>query len=359
MIDPVSNQPAPAAPAPQQHTTVITGDQPVAQVIFAAPADDGRWFRLLNSLIDSGAWGRLSDSACRTLVVLARHASADGTSLPAMATLMAQSGLSKSATYEALKELAAGDRPLIRKIPTGRAWELFPGRPFARRGRPGREAAERTPPPGRPFLSAGADPPDGGESAGADKQSAAAEKESATADVLLRRQTQDVVVDTFDDDDVDAELVRRLEQIGIRRGDVPDLVRRHGLRSVETAAANTEWKRDAREIRTTPRQYFFTALKSGFPLFAEVERKQQRETQAEEAARLLCRTVRPLLNEQQLALIERGLKSWRGAARAARFATAADVQRVIEKGEAPALAAWLIERAARTAGAGQTAGGGG
>ncbi len=360
MTDPAPNQPDGAA---TQHTTVIRGDQPVLHVTFAQP-DDGRWFRLLNSLIDSGAWGRLSDSACRTLVVLARHASADGTSLPSLATLKEQAGLSKSAVYEALKELAAGDRPLIRKIPTGRAWELFPGRPFARRGLPGRGTpTPTTPASGRPFLSpqsATVDPPADGrgcQSAGAGAESAQPDRKSATADLLLRPDL-DLVVDrsVFDEsgdvgvgDDVggvDEEAARRLQQIGVKRVAISDLVRRNGAEAVLTALANTEYKVGVRQIKTTPRQYFFNSLSNRYPLFAEVERQQA----ALDAAKALCAKVSPHMTKADLQLITRGLKNWRGVCRVAGFKDRARIE-AIGAEEAPRLAAWLVEQASIAAGA--------
>lgn len=125
-----------------QHTTRAyiehAADQRV-DITIAPIENDGRWFRVLNWLIDSGVWASLSDHARSMLTVLMRHRGADGLvrfdprAVPSPIEYMGwQAGLSRSGAYRALT--------ILREHPTGllavvapQVWEPLPNRQWAGR----------------------------------------------------------------------------------------------------------------------------------------------------------------------------------------------------------------------------------
>jgi hypothetical protein len=86
----------------EKHTTIISSDEPVSVTV----RTDGRWFRVFHSLVESGVFARLSDSACRVMVVLAKHGSGDRWLVwPSMSTIIRLSGVGRRSAYRAISEL--------------------------------------------------------------------------------------------------------------------------------------------------------------------------------------------------------------------------------------------------------------
>lgn len=257
-------QAQPAAPAAPQHTTVIHGDQAVAQVIFAQP-DDGRWFRLLNWLVDSGTWAVLEPSEASTLVVLARHASSDGTSLPAMEDLCSQSGLHRASVYRALKSLEK--RVVIRKV-RGGAYELFPGRPFAGRRQPA--PAQPTAPEPPVTLSRGRDWP----SHPCNSVSHPRDGLSHRCDPLLRQDKEHDDAETPREggggDVILQELEADLAKHGVNRRNVQSLVGTYGVEAVRDSLANALYAKRTGQLRKNVKAYLYWSLSRGMGLYREV-----------------------------------------------------------------------------------------
>jgi len=276
----------------QERTTIIRSDQEVASVTFA-PRDDGRWFRILNSVIDRGEWAALSNAARNVLVVLARYAGQDGTSFPDTAALKASSGLSRSAIYEALGELER-NAELIGRGPGGRGWVIFPGRTFAMR-------APQAPGAGARHQSAPADSLHElrrRQSATADEESATADKLSAPADSpsgFRLRQEDIVVVDHCstpatgpnDDDELKRGLIERLISEGrFGRIDAERFVETHGEKQAADALENALYEHRHGRIRKSIRAACWHFATRGMPLFEHVA-KELGARQAVDAAREL------------------------------------------------------------------------
>lgn len=100
--------------------------------ISIVPKDDGRWFRVLNRLIDAEYWALLPDTARNVLIVLARHRGENGLAKADNAALCRGSKLAKSTVHKALVALLEHNPPLIAKHGPD-LWELFPGWAFASR----------------------------------------------------------------------------------------------------------------------------------------------------------------------------------------------------------------------------------
>lgn len=86
----------------EKHTTIISSDEPVT---VSVDGSGGRWFRMFCHLVETGAWARMSDSACRVYVVLAKHASRDWIAWPSLATLADVAGCSTASVKRATNEL--------------------------------------------------------------------------------------------------------------------------------------------------------------------------------------------------------------------------------------------------------------
>jgi hypothetical protein len=275
-------------PDTPRHTTVINSDQAVVEVRFAEPAgvDDGTWFRVLNSFVDSGALAGLSPSATKVFLVLLRHAARDRSSLPSREAIMRLADVSKSQLSFAIAELEArGDLPrdverryaklgrrpvrLIRRLPHG-AWEVFPDRPFAGR-------KDTPPPPGKP--------PDSGPWENRTSTDRGVEDPvEATGnparivekpDLLLRRRDRDV---DGGDGGVAALVAKSRGQLSER--DVRAMLAKgHSLEAIGDAIANALWKQP-KGLRTNVRAYTWHCLSQGYGLFSEV-----REARTKKAAR--------------------------------------------------------------------------
>lgn len=85
----------------EQHTTVIKSDEPVTIKI----GGDHRWFRMFSSVIESGVWSKLSPSAAKVLVTIAKFADSCWVAFPGISTIQVSAGISRRAVYYALDEL--------------------------------------------------------------------------------------------------------------------------------------------------------------------------------------------------------------------------------------------------------------
>lgn len=297
----------------QEHTTVIRSDQEVASVTFA-PRDDGRWFRILNSVIDRGEWAALSNAARNVLVVLARYAGQDGTSFPDAAALKSASGLSRSAIYEALGELER-NAELIGRGPGGRGWVIFPGRTFATRAPHAARDVGRSP-------SAPADSLHElrrRQSARLDESSATVDKSSAPADspseLRLRQDVVDRVLsvptgggameETDDDDEFKRALIQRLISEGrFARIDAERFVEAHGEKQASDALENALYEHRHGRIRKSIRAACWHFATRGMPLFDHVASELEAR-RATEAAGELREILAAHLDRESSALVTR------------------------------------------------------
>lgn len=288
MIEPEANPPLP--PPPSTKTTVIRGDQEVKSVTFVTE-DDGRWFRLLNSLIDSGVWGQLSRPEKSVLPVIARHRrDSDGTSLPSLEVLMEHAGESRASVYRATAKLL--ERGLIEKTTHG-AWIVFPGRPFAGRGKRPSDLTPETPRwrPSRP----GDDP------------SHPRDKPSQAGDSRFRDLDRDVGDTAAPTDQAGGdgggdlvELVSRAQK-QLSRDEVLAMLRRHPAQAIRDAIDNALLDRSRNNIRKDFRRHCWNTLKHGYGLFGELRRRREQEQMDAMATRLHA-LVQPLMTPEHLGL---------------------------------------------------------
>lgn len=320
-----STTPAPAGHdrTDPRHTTVINSDRPIVSVQFAEDEPDGRWFRLLNWVVDSGAWARISNPARALLIVLARHADPnDGTSLPSLEVMQEQSGFGRSAVLDARAELV--EASLIRKTDRG-AWEMFPGRPFAqRRALPSPQP--RTP---SPQLRTPARP----QSAVADLKSAAADEKSAAADLPLRLKTRDVVVGQGDDG---GGVFQDLVRIGFGRKEASDFIERFGSEKASDALANALFLDSAGRIRKSVKAAVWHLASKGYGLFDEVKKARRKQEAARLVGRLEALPFRRLLEAHEFDLLSSKFPEPAKLAASGLF-TSAEIQDLDD-----AAAAWFI-----------------
>lgn len=121
----------------QQHITHATIEHDASQAVtitVSPSASDGRWFRVLNWLIDSGAWARLTPSQMALLGVLCRFRGDDGFSAVATDDLVRLSGVGRSQTFVAIRDLITAG--LLAKRSVG-VWHVMPGHDWARRRQSG------------------------------------------------------------------------------------------------------------------------------------------------------------------------------------------------------------------------------
>lgn len=104
-----------------KHTTVITSDAPVAVMV---DPPEGRWFRVFCSLVDSGAWARLSDAGKAVYVVLAKHCGPQWVAWPSGPTIAHLAGVSERQVWRATKELE-GEGLISRRAGGGRKSTLY------------------------------------------------------------------------------------------------------------------------------------------------------------------------------------------------------------------------------------------
>ena len=333
----------------REHTTVIRSEQAVASVTFAEP-DDGRWFRVLNSVIDRGEWASLTGAGRNVLIVLARHAGQDGTSFPDSAALRKASGLSKSALYEALGELER-KAELIRRGPGGRGWVLFPRRPFATR------KPQPTSQPGVLGQSATADSLHDlrrRRSAPADLESAPADLESAPADSPKskrdlegdeegapreNRTARDAANDGGGDGFMEA-MKRLTGEASMSADEASRFIERFGLSMAVDSLDNALWRKRAGKLSGPVKAYAWHAAGKGYGPFREV-RAEREAAEVEAAARELKGILDRHLDRQAAARVAAVFGSCRRAigfgvveARDVRTRDGADVARLVARAAA-------------------------
>ena len=260
------------------HIQVAPGD---GATVTVRPTDDGRWFRVLNWLVDAGYWALLPDAQRNVLIVLARHRREDGLSAAGLDALCAGSGLAKPTAYKALAGLLAHKPALVRKHGP-ELWELFPDRPFATRRRLSVDTAESPPRESSlctenqvsrqrllaPPLSSHSSPP------------ARSERETTTTDAGSRARRGE------GRDETD-RVVALLEREGFAAGDARRLVATGGAARVRMVLANAEHLARAGKLRNR-RGYIAKGIREGWSLFAVVEKR---------AARALAEKLSPLMQE--------------------------------------------------------------
>lgn len=136
------------AAALSEHTTIIRTDYEPTIIV---QQDDGRWFRALNWLNDSGIWAALPPTHKAVMWPLHRHRGPDGLMVQPLSLIGREAGLGRSATYEAIQGLLAHPAGLLARH--GSVFIVMPGRTFA--GRP--SATADTPVRGGGRFSAAAD----------------------------------------------------------------------------------------------------------------------------------------------------------------------------------------------------------
>ena len=112
------------------HTTLIQTEGP--HRVTVEPSDDGRWFRVLNWLTQSGIWAALPANQKAVLIPLHQHRSPSGLVLVPLSVIGQEAGLGRSATYDAIQGLLAHPAGLLAR--QGIALAVLPDRLFV--GRP-------------------------------------------------------------------------------------------------------------------------------------------------------------------------------------------------------------------------------
>ena len=121
------------------HTTLIQTEGP--HRVTVEPSDDGRWFRVLNWLTQSGIWAALPANQKAVLIPLHQHRSPNGLVLAPLSVIGQEAGLGRSATYDAIQGLLAHPAGLLAR--QGIALAVLPDRLFV--GRPPPSATADTP----------------------------------------------------------------------------------------------------------------------------------------------------------------------------------------------------------------------
>jgi len=288
----------------REHTTVIRSETAVASVTFA-PAEDGRWFRMLNSVVDRGEWASLSPAASKVLIVLARHAGPDGTSCPGTAALMSASGLKKTALYKALAELER-EAGLIERDAGGRGYVMFPNRPFAAR------TGNRQVLSGESANAESLHDLRRRQSARADSFSANAEKESANAD--SPKSKRDLEGDeegaprksqTAHDgggDDFRSAMKRLTGEAGMSSDEASRFIERFGVSMAVDSLDNALWRKRAGKLSGPVKAYAWHAAGKGYGPFREV-RQEREAAEVDGAARLLKSILDAHLTRDEAACV--------------------------------------------------------
>lgn len=121
------------------HTTTIRTDFAPSEIIVRG--DDGRWFRVLNWLNDSGIWAALPANQKAVMWPLHRHRQPSGLMVQPLSLIGREAGLGRSATYDAIQGLLAHSASLLARH--GSALIVLPGRDFAGRASATADAAVR------------------------------------------------------------------------------------------------------------------------------------------------------------------------------------------------------------------------
>ena len=327
------------ASAPQ-HTTVIRSEQAVASVTFAPP-EDGRWFRVLNSVVDRGEWASLSPAASKVLIVLARHAGQDGTSFPDSAAVEAASGLKRSAVYKALAELER-EAGLIERDAGGRGYRLFPHRPYAAR-LPHRSRGESTSVDNLHELRRK-------QSTGVDDSSTIVDKKSTSVDSPKskrdlegdeegapreNRTARESENGGGGGGDFRAAMKRLTGEADMSEDEASRFIERFGLSMAVDSLDNALWRKRAGKLSGPVKAYAWHAAGKGYGPFREV-RAEREAAEVEAAARDLKSILDARLSRDEAARVAAVFGSCRRAigfgvvaARDVRTRDGADVARLV------------------------------
>ena len=288
------------ASAPQ-HTTVIRSEQAVASVTFAPP-EDGRWFRVLNSVVDRGEWASLSPAASKVLIVLARHAGQDGTSFPDSAAVEAASGLKRSAVYKALAELER-EAGLIERDAGGRGYRLFPHRPYAAR-LPHRSRGESTSVDNLHELRRK-------QSTGVDDSSTIVDKKSTSVDSPKSKRDLEGDEEGAPRENQTgnggggeiSEAVKRLtDEGGMSPDEALGFVARFGVAMAIDSLDNAIWRKRSGKLSGPVKAYAWHAAQKGYGPFREV-RAEREAAEVEAAARELKGILDARLSREESARV--------------------------------------------------------
>lgn len=326
----------------REHTTVIRSETAVASVTFA-PAEDGRWFRMLNSVVDRGEWASLSPAASKVLIVLARHAGPDGTSCPGTAAIRSASGLRKTALYKALAELER-EAGLIERDAGGRGYVMFPNRPFAAR------TGNRQALSGESANAESLHELRRQQSARADSFSANAEKESANADSPKskrdlegdeegapreNRTARESENGGGGGGDFRAAMKRLTGEADMSEDEASRFIERFGLSMAVDSLDNALWRKRAGKLSGPVKAYAWHAAGKGYGPFREV-RAEREAAEVEAAARDLKSILDAHLSRDDAARVAAVFGSCRRAigfgvvaARDVRTRDGADVARLV------------------------------
>ncbi len=223
------------------HISVAHGD---GAVVTVKPTDDGRWFRVLNWLVDAGHWSRLTDAQRNVFVVILRHRRTDDKLAPVLLpAICGATGLRESAVYEAVKGLLAHNPPLLRKHAPG-LWEPFPQRSFKARpdptaasiahkspDPPGSAVAESSPPWRNPVQQGGLSP----------SHSPSAQKDQD------KEQQQQPISLTLEDarDEIAAAAIALARKAGIPEATSLEHLNAHGARKLYNAIVEARTRKGA------------------------------------------------------------------------------------------------------------------
>ena len=83
-----------------KHTTVITSDVPIEVNV-----KNDRWFKMFHAIVEYGYWTKLSLSASKVYVILAKFSDGDWCSWPSVSTIQGWAGISRRSVYRAIEEL--------------------------------------------------------------------------------------------------------------------------------------------------------------------------------------------------------------------------------------------------------------
>lgn len=92
--------------APQRHRTVIDHDADT-ELLLEVGGRRGWWFKVFHSWVDNGWWAYMDPAPAKVLIVLAKHANADGLCWPGVSLLCKETGLERASIYAALNQLEA------------------------------------------------------------------------------------------------------------------------------------------------------------------------------------------------------------------------------------------------------------
>lgn len=113
-----------------KHHVYVEADREIT--LNVGDARNERWFKVFHAIVESGIWARLTPSAAKVLVVLAKHADGDWMAWPKVPTIARLSGLADRNVYRAVQQLRSDGLLIVRESGRGRAsnvYQLLPPKP--------------------------------------------------------------------------------------------------------------------------------------------------------------------------------------------------------------------------------------